>query len=80
MLDVTIAESEIFNAIKFKMFTGNTFFADHQLVKRIMNQFKALGLVYSFWSKEKSNLYWGLTTKGQKVRDDMTLIRNEGKA
>lgn len=79
MMDVTITESGISDAIKNQMFTSKIYFTDHQLIKRIMNQFKALGLVYSFWSKEKSNLFWGLTTKGEKARNDMNLIRNVGK-
>lgn len=78
MLDVSITESRISDVMKEQMFTGTIFFTDHQLIKRIMNQLKALGLVYSSWNKEKSNLFWGLTTKGQKIRDDMNLIRNDG--
>lgn len=77
MMDVAITESGISTAIEKQMFTGDIYFNDRQLVKRIMNQLKALGLVYSSWSKEKAVLFWGLTTKGQKVRDDMILIRNE---
>lgn len=77
MLDVTITENSISNAIRKQIFNStSSYFDDDQLVKRILNQFKALGLIYSFWSNEKSALFWGLTTKGQKVRDDMTLIRN----
>ncbi|MFX4261147.1 DUF4062 domain-containing protein [Pelotomaculum propionicicum] len=80
MMDVLITESGISTAIKNQIFKGSDFyFTDHQFLKRIMNQFKALGLVYSTWSNEKSTLFWGLTIKGQKVRDDMILIRNKGK-
>lgn len=79
MMDVSITETSISNAIKNQMFSNNIYFDDHQLIKRIMNQLKALGLVNSFWNNQNSSLYWGLTTKGQKVRDDMTLIKNEEK-
>lgn len=80
MMDVLITESGISTAIKNQIFKGSDFyFTDHQFLKRIMNQFKALGLVYSTWSNEKSTLFWGLTIKGQKVRNDMILIRNKGK-
>jgi hypothetical protein len=79
MMDISITESRIYSVVKNQIFTDKIFFTDSQLIKRIMNQFKALDLVYSFWSKEKSDLFWGLTAKGQKLRDDMNLIRNEGK-
>lgn len=35
---------------------------------------KALGLIYSKWSNDKSNLYWGLTTKGEIERNKMILV------
>jgi hypothetical protein len=78
MMDVIITESTVCNAIKRHILSSSSdyYFNDDQLVKRILNQLKALGLLYSFWSNEKACLYWGLTTKGQKVRDDMILIRN----
>lgn len=79
MMDVAITEEMALNAIKSHMFssTHDKYFKDKQLIKRLLNQFKALGLLYSSWSNEKSNLFWGLTPKGQKVRDDMILIRNK---
>lgn len=79
MMDVSILEIGVSNAMKNQMFAGTIHFTDNQLIKRLLNQFKALGLVYSSWSNDKSSLYWGLTIKGQKVRDDMTLIRNREK-
>ncbi len=79
MMDVSITEDAVLNAIKNYMFssTSGKYFNDNQLIKRLLNQFKALGLLSSFWSNEKSALYWGLTAKGQKVRDDMILIRKK---
>jgi hypothetical protein len=78
MMDVIITESRISDAIKKHVFstTNDYYFSDDQFIKRILNQFKALGLLYSSWSSENTNLYWGLTPKGQKARDDMILIRN----
>ena len=70
-------KSAILSAINRQFFNGDAYFSDHQFLKRLLNQLKALNLLYSFWSKEKSSLYWGLTTKGQKVRDDMILIRQD---
>ena len=79
MMDVTIPETSISYAIEKQIVksANSIHLSDSQSIKRIMNQFKALGLVYSFWSDGKSDLYWGLTPKGQKVRDDMILIKKE---
>jgi len=79
MMDVSTTESRVYDAIREQLF-GSTayYFKDDQLVKRMLNQFRALGLLYSSWSNEKSSLYWGLTPKGQKTRDDMILIRSGG--
>jgi len=76
MMDVMITEDVISNAILHNVLgLSDGYIDDHQLIKIIMNQLKALGLVYSNWNDKHSSLYWGLTTKGQMVRDDMTLIR-----
>jgi hypothetical protein len=45
-------------------------------VKKMLNQYRALNLVYSYWNNDNRELYWGLTNKGRKVRDDTILIRN----
>lgn len=77
LMDVAMREHGIASAIKNK-FLASYFLADFddkQFVKKILNQFKVLGLVCSYWSKDKSSLYWSLTEKGSKMRDDMTLIR-----
>jgi len=78
MMGVSITEKHIEKAIlRSKLFSPSGHnFKDNQFLKRILNQYKALKLMDSFWSKEKSILYWRLTTKGRKVRDDMILIRN----
>jgi hypothetical protein len=79
MMDVSITEKHVENAILgSKLFSSTTsrFINDKQFVKRILNQYKALELIDSYWNKEKSTLYWRLTTKGRKVRDDMIVIRN----
>ena len=79
MMDVSIAEVNVKSAItNSELFQKSSYISDGQIVKRILNQLRALNLVSSFWSKEKSVLYWMLTKKGRKVRDDMILIRNKG--
>lgn len=79
MMDVSITESSVFAAIIKNMFSSDypIFLSDNQLIKKILNQLKALKLVDSFWSDEKSHLYWNLTSKGKKVRDDIILIRSK---
>jgi hypothetical protein len=76
MMDVMITEDTISTTIT-RQLTNSHDLNDIQLVKRILNQLKVLGLVYSNWNEAKSSLYWGLTKKGEKVRDDMTLIRGK---
>ena len=83
MMDVAITEASIEIAI-FSQYTNiyigaEKKIADSQLLKRVLNQYKALDLIYSTWSKENNTLFWGLTQKGEKVRDDLILIRKEKK-
>ena len=76
MLDVSIPESRIETLIHHLVDQSQTvYFDDEQIIKRILNQLKELHLVESHWKKERSMLFWGLTTKGEKVRNDMILIR-----
>lgn len=78
MLDISISESRIKDVIENK-FLPDSFerdFDDQQLIKKLLNQYRALELIYSSWSHKSKVLYWGLTKKGRKVRDDMILIRN----
>ena len=77
MMDVAISEGHVTKAIQ-KMLPQNEseqFLSDDQFTKRLLNQFMALGLIYSKWSETKNQLYWGLTKKGEKLRNDSTLMR-----
>lgn len=79
MMDVSITESLVESAIKSK-YLSNTYgrnFDDNQFVKKMLNQYRALNLVYSKWDDKNKSLYWGLTEKGCKVRDDMILLKNK---
>jgi len=78
MMDVAITELSVRQAIKSNILNDHII-DDDQVIKRILNQLKALNLVRSFWDKEKNVLYWGLTEKGRKVRDDMILVRKKEK-
>jgi len=77
MMDVMITEDHVKSTIATsKRFPKSSCIIDNQLVKKILNQLKALKFVYSDWKEKQSKLYWGLTAKGRKVRDDMIVIRN----
>ena len=56
---------------------ASRYISDQQFIKRILNQYKALGLVYSKWSESKNTLFWGLTKKGEKLRNDLTLMKKQ---
>lgn len=78
MMDVAIIEYSIEEAIKTKFLSGGygKYFNDNQFVKKLLNQYRALNLISSSWSNDNKKLYWGLTKKGRKVRDDLILIKN----
>lgn len=78
MLDVSVSESRIKDVIKNK-FLPNIYerdFDDQQFIKKLLNQYRALELIHSSWDDDRKVLYWGLTKKGRKVRDDLILIKN----
>lgn len=77
MLNVSISEILVESAIKSYFFkeTYNKFFDDSQIIKKLLNQYRALNLVTAKW-KDKA-LYWGLTEKGERVRDEMILIKKK---
>lgn len=77
MLDVSINENSITSVITQQLIeeTKSATLTDSLLVKRIMNQLKALKLVFSKWNEDNKVLYWGLTEKGIKLRDDMTIVK-----
>ena len=82
MMDVALTEKGIEICLLTNLFPEKSYnysFVDTQSVKKILNQLKALNLLYSSWSEDKSNLYWGLTPKGELERNKMILVRNAPK-
>ena len=80
MLDVSITEKKIDAILLSKLFGEDSYlysFVDPQFVKRILNQFKEAGFIYSSWSEQNSTLFWGLTKKGKLVRNDMLLLKQK---
>lgn len=76
MLDVIIAESVVEDLIENLVDDSHSVcLDDKQIAKKVLNQLRAAGLLYSKWSDKKGILYWGLTDKGIKVRDDNTIIK-----
>lgn len=81
MLDTAITEDTIDFAIRREFFrdsSGKYSFTDRQLIKKILTQLKALGLVESKWGTNH-HLYWYLTTKGEVTRAKMVLVRDPDK-
>lgn len=78
MMEVSIVELLVEKIIKVKFLYGKkeSRLDDKQFVKKMLNQYRALNLMYYYWNNDNGKLYWGLTNKGRKVREDTILIRN----
>lgn len=79
MMGVALTEKGIEATIKENLFSVesyNYYFVDKQLLKKILNQLKALNLLYAEWNQTQSTIFWGLTTKGELERNKMILVRN----
>jgi len=77
LLDVSKTESSLEFSIKNSLIDNNKHihFSDAQIIKVVLNQLQELGLIFSKWSSENKNLYWGITAKGKRLRNELTLIR-----
>lgn len=78
MMGVALTERGIDATLRENLFlreSHNYRFLDTQLIKKILNQLKALNLVYSSWNEAQTVIYWGLTTKGELERNKMILVR-----
>ena len=78
MVDVALSEIAIKIAMEKQLTGEKTHFSDEQAVKRVLIQLQALGLVNSKMGTDKdgrAHLYWSLTPKGIKTRNDMVLIK-----
>ncbi len=78
MMDVEICEKAVCQTLCEQLWGRESFryqFKDLQFIKRLLNQFKGANLIYSSWDDKMSELYWGLTIKGEKIRNDMILIK-----
>ena len=78
MLNVQITEKSIEKAIITNVFKvdRSVYFDEPQIIKIVLNQLTELGLIYSKWSDNKSNLFWGLTEKGIRKRNELVLVKN----
>ena len=78
MMDVKIVEMAVRDCILngFNKSPIDYSFDNKQFVKILLNQYKALGLVYSEVD-EKGGPYWGLTQKGEQLRNDLILIKKK---
>lgn len=69
-IGVTWAENSVIDFINESL---NVYKVENAFAKRIINQFIALKLMHSKWVKEKG-LYYGLTAKGEKIRNELNLF------
>ena len=53
-------------------------YIDQSYLKRICNQMLALGLFQTYWSEDRKALFYELTTKGIKIRDELNLYVLDG--
>ncbi len=77
MMDTSISEYTATETIENELLDGaDPSISDKHFTKRMLNQFKALSLVTSKPDeKNKFVIYWELTPKGEKVRNDSILIK-----
>lgn len=77
MMDVAITETSVRDCVITSFYKHPSSYSlnDKQFIKTLLNQYKALGLVYSKW--KEGSLYWGLTTKGVQTRNNMILIKKK---
>ena len=76
LIAVSKVEGSILDLIAQSVGANSRFsLTDKNIAKRICNQFIALKLMYTSWSKENKRLYYGLTKKGERLRDEMNLFK-----
>lgn len=76
MMGVAITEDTITTAVETALpFHAEATIQDKHFIKRMLNQFEALALLKSSFDEKKRDVFWSLTTKGKKIRDDAILIK-----
>ena len=76
LINPKITEKTIKDAIIHKLMPDRYLcrFSDEQLVKKILTQLKALGLIIASVDETNSTTYWSLTSKGQIEADKKLLV------
>ena len=80
MESTPVSEISLEIAIRKQLMGEDWHFNDEQAVKRVLIQLKALNLVRSQLSKTIKGgmgVFWSLTSKGIKTRNDMILLKND---
>lgn len=76
MTDVMISQWNVERIIKDLIKCKHKFYIeDESFIKKALIQLKNLDLLCSSWNETSKSLYWGLTKKGTRTRDDMLLIK-----
>lgn len=76
MMNTAIVEYRAKEALEEELpFSGEATISDKHFIKRMLNQFKALLLMDAQVNPKDNYVYWSLTSKGERVRDDEILIK-----
>lgn len=76
MINGPITEEKATETLENELpFNKDSTIQDTQFTKRMLNQFRALSLVTSKADEKEHIIYWSLTPKGEKVRDEAILIK-----
>ena len=76
MTDVMINQRNVERIIKDLIkYKYKIYIEDESFIKKALIQLKKLDLIYSSWDKTNKSLYWGLTKKGIRTRDDILLVK-----
>jgi hypothetical protein len=82
MLSLSIPEKQIEHVIKLSLLgtltDGSVSIIDPQLIKKFLIRFQSLGLLDSKWVEKSMTLYWSLTLKGKKLRDEILFNKEAG--
>lgn len=52
-------------------------YGERAFLKKVLNQFEALGLIYQNYDKRRGKYEWGVTEKGKRIRDEQILIKRD---
>lgn len=72
-INVSLKEEGLLNLIAKSIDNSYYSYIDESILKRVSNQMLALGLFRTYWSDNRKALFYELTSKGVKIRDELNL-------